>query len=86
MITMDKNFKGKAQAFLESMNFDAVCIGIYKLINEKCDTMPPSDERDFIEALIMKQLIDRLIDGWKAGCEKASFNPKLIADILKDLI
>lgn len=85
MITPDDNFKNKARTSLESTDFNSICLGIYEYVNDKCSTMPVGDEKAFIEAMMMKCLIDYLIKGWKKGCEAANFDPRTVKAVLDSL-
>ena len=85
MITTNKEFKAKITEVLASVDIKGICDGVYMFINSKVESMPIGEERDFIEALITKAVIDHFFKAWGEGCRRANLSPHTIVLLLNEI-
>ncbi len=85
MIVYTKEFEAECKKILQRIDFDDLCVGVYASIKDVCGLMPAGEERDFIEAMMIKKLIDEITKGWLMGCGYAHLNPKLVQCKLAEL-
>lgn len=85
MNTLDKKFKAKIMAYLHEREIKGICDGIYLIIKDKCRSIPIGIEHDFIEALLIKAIIDHFLESWSEGCKAANLNKDTITETLTEI-